>query len=170
LIWAYSTDNKNDRDIITYGSSLLAGVVGIITLLYTADSIRRSNQEKRAAAASRFLERWNNPAYLGLKSRWRKLNEEIEVLSPEARFNLLNGDTVKRTTAVEVLNFFEEVAGSVNNNSVDEDLLKRFFRTILVRYYRDYEYWIEQHKKVRGAFDFCDELKTLALKWEKAKD
>lgn len=101
-----------------------------------------------------------------LKTDWRVLNEEIEPLTPEGRFKLLDGDLKKRTIAVEILNFFEEMAANIVTDAVDEELLKNFFRTLVIRYYEDYEYWIIQHRRSRRAPDFCSELEKLARSWK----
>ena len=166
LTIGYSRADDKLRQTISFGSSLLGATVAICTLLYTAQTMRRANDEKKSVASAKFLERWNNPSYFTLKTDWRALNEEIEPLSPEARYKLLDGDLKKRTVAVEILNFYEEIAANMDAEAVDEELLKNFFRTLVTRYYEDYEYWIGQHRKTRRAPAFCSSLEKLARRWK----
>lgn len=169
LAYLYSRAGADLRQTITYGSSLLGATIAIISLIYTADTLNRSNREKSRAAAARFIERWNDPRYFDLKQKWRSLTEEIEPLTPEQRFHCLDKDISKRTTAVEVFNFLEELSVAINIGSVDEDVVKRFFHTILLRYFTDYRYWIEQHRTSRRAPRFCVELEEVARKWNRSR-
>lgn len=164
----YAQADANTRSIIAYGSSLLGAMIALCTLLYTAQNIRRSNEEKLSVAASKFMERWNAPSYFDLKTRWRVLREELEPLSPEQRSIQLSSDSSKRTTAVEILNFLEEMAVAIHTRSVDEELLKRFFRSIVIRHWDIYEYWIRQHRKKPQSERFCIELEKVVDSWRAA--
>ena len=128
--------------VIAYGSSLFGAMIALSGLLYTAQNIRDANEEKRSIAAARFVERWNAPQFFDVKSTWRQLQEEMDQMTPEQRSNALDQNLEKRTTVVEMFNFMEEMAVAINTSWVDEELLRRFFKTIVTRYYDDYEYWI----------------------------
>jgi hypothetical protein len=168
-IW-YAKSNVADRQVIAYGSSLFGAMIALSGLLYTAQNLRDANEEKRSIAAARFVERWNAPEFFEVKSKWRKLQEEMETLSPEQRANALDQNLEKRTTVVEMFNFMEEMAVAINTSSVDEELLRRFFKTIVTRYYEDYETWIRHHREHRRAPRFCCELEIVAPKWKKSQD
>lgn len=170
LAYFYFRANTSDRQVIAYGSSLFGAMIALSGLLYTAQNIRDANEEKRSIAAARFVERWNAPQFFEVKSRWRQLQEEMEVLSPEQRANTLDKDLAKRTTVVEMFNFMEEMAVAINTESVDGELLRRFFKTIITRYYEDYEVWIRHHRQHRRAPRFCCELEIVAPKWKKSQD
>ncbi len=89
LIRQYSVSSKEDRETIAFGVSLVGAGIAIYGLLRAADSIRQANFEKLTAASLMFVQRWNSPSYLPLKTDWRKLNEEVEKLSDADRDKLL---------------------------------------------------------------------------------
>ena len=170
LAYFYAEANASNRQVIGYGSSLFGAMIALSGLLYTAQNIRDANEEKRSIAAARFVERWDAPQFFDVKSQWRRLQEEMEALSAEQRANALNQVLEKRTTVVEMFNFMEEMAVAINTSSVDEELLRRFFKTIVTRYYDDYEYWIKHHRQHRRAPRFCCELEIVAPNWKKSQD
>ena len=167
LTWLYAKADKDLRDIITYGSTLMGATAGLLLVLYTAENIRNSNRDKASAAASRFVQRWNDPEFFALKKAWRAISDELEGLTPEGRFNCLNDNAEKRVTAVEVFNFFEEMAIAVNMEFADEEIIERFFRDILLKYFDHYQYWIEQHRAARKFPSFCSELAEVVRKWKR---
>lgn len=96
----------------------------------------------------------------------REIHESLEKRSPQERAVEINGDLKKRTVVVEIFNFYEEMAVAINLGSVDEEALKRFFRTIVLRYWDDYGYWVGQHRLNRQAPRFATELEEVARKWK----
>ena len=90
--------------------STIGANVAIYGLLKAADSLRQANAERVATTSIDFVQRWNSPSYLALKTAWRKLNEEVDALDDQGRDKLLANDVGRRSNAVEVLNFFEEMA------------------------------------------------------------
>jgi hypothetical protein len=147
LAYFYARSNDDMRKVITYGSSLFGAMVALLTLIYTSQTIRQANDERKNAAAAKFIERWNTPSLTPIKLQWWTLNHELDQLTPEGRSTMLAADPPKRMTATEVLNFFEEMAVAVNTTSADEELLKRFFRTIVLAHWARYSYWITEHRK-----------------------
>jgi hypothetical protein len=168
LTYRYSISDKRDRETITFGVSVLGASIAIYGLLSAADSVRRSNAEKFASVSIAFVQRWNSPSYLTLKTAWRKLNKEMDDIKDDAlRDALLRDDVEKRSNAVEVLNFFEEMATGINSGSVDDKLLRRYFEIVVVRAFERYEPWIRQHRIRKAAPGFYDELEELAHEWKK---
>jgi Domain of unknown function (DUF4760) len=166
LTYVFSRAGEDLRKTITFGSSLFGAAVGISTLFYTAQNIRRTNDEKQSSAATRFVERWNDPGFFEIKSRWRSLNEELQRLKQDERNVLLSENLVARTTAIEVLNFFEEMSVAINTGSVDQALLQRFFRTMVLGYWEQYRYWIEHWRQMRNAPRFCIEFEQVVRNWK----
>lgn len=167
LDYAYFRVDTNLRSVIAFGCSLLGAMIAISTLLYTAQNLKASNREKKAVAAAKFIERWNHPSYDSIRKACTELNTELDQLSPEARANVLLQDVTKRRTATELLNFFEEMAVIVNNEALDEDILQRFFRSLVIVYWDRYSYWVAKCRKdKRWPRVFC-ELEVMATKWKK---
>ncbi len=166
LAFGYSKASPDIRSVITYGSSLFGAMIALCTVIYTAQNLRQGNEEKLSAASSKFIERWNSPSYFDIKTQWREIHEALEKRSPQERAVDINSDLKKRTVVVEIFNFYEEMAVAINLGSVDEEVLKRFFRTIVLRYWYDYEFWVGQHRVNRQAPRFATELEEVARKWK----
>jgi hypothetical protein len=165
LAWYYSQSSKDLREVINYGSSLFGAMVALLALLYTAQGIRNANDEKKRAAASRFIERWNDPSYGDLKKEWVALNAELDTLNQESRCTLLQSEILKRRTATEVLNFYEEMSVVINTAAVDEAVLKRFFQSILLAYWERYSYWIHETRRDPKWKRAYLEFETVATQW-----
>ena len=166
LAYFYARSNDDMRKVITYGSSLFGAMVAMLTLIYTSQTIRQDNDERKNAAAAKFIERWNTPSLTPIKLQWWTLNHELDQLTPEGRSTMLATDLPKRMTATEVLNFFEEMAVAVNTMSADEEFLKRFSRTIVLAYWSRYSYWITEHRKRDGNSRVFVEFQKLAEAWK----
>jgi hypothetical protein len=113
LIHFYSISAKEDRETIAFGVTTVGAAIAIYGLLKAADNIRQANAEKFRAASLNFVERWNSPSYWALKTEWRKLNDELDKLDEKQRDAVLDANVDKRSVAVEVLNFYEEMATSI---------------------------------------------------------
>jgi hypothetical protein len=165
LAFWYSRSNDDMRKVIAYGSSLFGAMVALMTLLYTAQNIRQANDERKRSAAAKFVERWNTPGLTSSKKDWWSLNDELGKLSPEERAKTLEAELSKRMTATEFLNFFEEMAVAINTASADEELLQRFFRTVLLTYWDRYSYWITEHRKTTGKVRVYIEFQQVVERW-----
>jgi hypothetical protein len=110
----------------------------IFGVLKAADNIRQSNAEKLTSASLNFVQRWNSPSYWQVKAEWRKLNE-ADTLDGQARDALLDKDISKRIVAVEILNFYEEMATGINNGSLDEILLRGYWEPVILKSFARYE-------------------------------
>lgn len=161
LIYKYNASGKEDRETIAFGVSIVGATLAIYGLLRGADSIRQANAEKFATNSIAFVQRWNSPSYLPLKTSWRQLNEEMDSVSEVEGDAILRDDVAKRSNAVEVLNFFEEMATGINSGALDSGLLRRYFETVVTRAFDRYEYWIRQHRIRRSASGFLMNLKDL---------
>lgn len=166
LIHLYSISRKEDRETIAFGVTMVGAGIGIYGLLKAADNIRQSNAEKFRASSLAFVERWNSPSYWQLKTEWRKLNDELDKLDEKQRDAVLDANVDKRSVAVEVLNFYEEMATSINNGSLDGELLRGYWEPVIIRSFDRYDYWIRQHRIRKKADGYFDELEKLANKWK----
>ncbi len=159
VVHQYAISAKEDRETISFAVTIVGAGVAIYGLMRAADNIRKANAERFRAASLNFVERWNAPGYWQVKAEWRKLNEEMDPLTPEKRDEALDNDVGKRIVAVEILNFYEEMATGINNLSLDGELLRGYWEPV-------YEYWIRQHRIRKKAPDYFEELEKLVSKWK----
>jgi hypothetical protein len=166
VIHRYAISGKEDRETISFGVTVIGAGVAIYGLMRAADNIRQSNAEKFRSASLNFVERWNSPGYWTVKAEWRKLSEELDPLTPKKRDEILAADIGKRIVAVEILNFYEEMATGINNSSLDGNLLRGYWEPVIINSFERYEYWIRQHRIRKSAPGYFDELEKLAAKWK----
>ena len=164
LAYFYSRANSDLRQTITYGSSLLGATIAICALLYNAESIRLGNVAKKREAASRFIERWNHPSYVPLRTEARELMLSFET-DKSKLVQFLQENVKARSLAVEQLNLFEEIAIAIILNTADEEILNTFFGYLMPRTFFDYKPWIDQHRTDRRAPEYWCNLEMIAKKW-----
>lgn len=167
LVGLYHYSAAKYRSTIIFGTSVLGGVLTIWGLLQSAENLRRANYERKLEASARYVERWNNPSYLELKTKWRELNSSVENFTPEEIAAMLERDLEKRITVVEILNFFEEMAVAILTEMADEKLLKRTFCIAIRKAYQRYGHWIDVHRTNRNARAYWSETQTLYERWGK---
>ncbi len=171
LVPYYDRSIKERRETITFATSLFGATVALYGLLRAADNIRKANLEKLGSQAIRFVERWDSPSLYELKKDWRVLNIALDQMtgtdSKEKRISLLEDNLDNRMVAVEFLNFFEEIAIAVFTETVDEDLVKRYFKTIILKAHARYSPWIVRHRELREAGSYWVELDKLVTSWKK---
>jgi hypothetical protein len=166
VVHQYAISAKEDRETISFAVTIVGAGVAIYGLMRAADNIRKANAERFRAASLNFVERWNAPGYWQVKAEWRKLNEEMDPLTPEKRDEALDNDVGKRIVAVEILNFYEEMATGINNLSLDGELLRGYWEPVIIKSFERYEYWIRQHRIRKKAPDYFEELEKLVSKWK----
>jgi hypothetical protein len=166
VIHQYAISKKEDRETISFAVTIVGAGVGIYGLMKAAENIRQANAERFRAASLSFVERWNAPGYWQVKAEWRKLNDELDLLTPEKRDAALDEDVSRRNVAVEILNFYEEMATGINNGSLDGELLRGYWEPVIINSFDRYEYWIRQHRIRKRAPGYFEELEKLVSKWK----
>ena len=164
VTWYNYSDDGRRRTII-FGTSVVGGILTIWGILQASENIRLSNTEKQRLAAFRFMERWNAPAFLEQKRAWRALNEELDSL-PDKEAAKIVGDALEKRMAVsDVLNFFEEMAIAIRAETADEEMLKRYFRTVVLKLQTRYGFWMRIHRELRKAPRYWIEIESVMEEW-----
>lgn len=154
------------RAAIGFGATLFIASITIASILVTAENLRRGIQERKAVAAARFIERWNDPRLRDLKDAWRVIFKKLKNLEPDDAAKRLADDEEDRGTATEVFNYFEEMAVAINTGAADEDLLRRVFSTVILNYFYAAEPWIQRHRKMQGNFGYYIEIEQVIQRWK----
>ena len=147
-VYLHSRLGPDGRDTLKFGAALLGGVTGVYALLLNV-------QARRAAAANKFIERWNDPKFLDC----RKSIGEVS-----------NSGTI--TDAADVhqvrigLNFFEEIAISIHRKEADEEIVKDFFLTVMLVFFRASQPWIVERRKANNQPTVFCQYEKLYRKWE----
>jgi hypothetical protein len=136
------------RDTIQFASGLVGGGVAIYALLLNV-------QTGRSTAASRFVERYNDPSFAELR---KVLSKAISTPS----------HTPEPHSIRSLLNFFEEMAISVNSKEADEKLARGFFFAISGKFYRALEGEIRELREAGNQPTAFVEYEKLYRRWNKS--
>lgn len=154
------------RTTIVFGASALGVAGAIYSALLASENLQGVIKHRQLDFSFGYMVRWNDPAFSKLKHRWREILEVIRGRSPEDIEKLLNENKEDRTTAVDVLNFFEEMAIAIKFGTADELILREAFHGIIIDYYSTAEPWIERHRAAKARPRFLCELEELRDKWK----
>ncbi len=72
-----------------------------------------------------------------------------------------------RKSVIMVLNFFEQIAISVNNGFADEQVCRQLLKTVMLQYFTAYRPYItyRQHDATSGSATFLENFENLAIRW-----
>jgi hypothetical protein len=72
-----------------------------------------------------------------------------------------------RKSVIMVLNFFEQIAISVNNGFADEPVCRQLLKTVMLQYFTAYRPYIayRQHDAANGSATFLENFESLAIRW-----
>lgn len=173
------------RESIKFGAALLAAALTITSILITAENIRRSTEERRAASASAFIARYNDPKFFEqLLISWRIVYRDILVMKPEEVADYINQgwspqgvtspeeqsvDQLKkkynrRFVAVQMFNFFEEIAIAIEDDQAEEKILFNYFETVIPVFYTAAEPWIRNQQKASSSQVYIA-VEQLVTRW-----
>jgi hypothetical protein len=136
------------RDTIQFASGLVGGAVAIYALLLNV-------QTRRSTAASRFVERYNEPTFAELR---KVLSKAISTPS----------HTLEPHSVRSLLNFFEEMAIAVNSKEADEKLARGFFFSISGKFYRALEGQIRDLREAGNQPTAFIEYEKMYRRWNKS--
>jgi hypothetical protein len=137
---------KEYRETIQFASGLVGGGTAIYALLLSV-------QTRRSAAASRFVERYNDPSFAELR----------KVLSAEVYAGTDHTSDPQGISAL--LNFFEEMALAVNSKEADEEIARGFFFSVSGKFYRALEQQIVKLRKEGNQPTAFIEYEKLYRRW-----
>jgi hypothetical protein len=158
------------RDIVTFsGAGIGAGAL-TLTAFYTARALHVAIKQtesvlkyEKIQRALKYSERWNDPNFGDLRAKWRTLVKEVDGKPPNEICSILE-DLVKRTVAVDILNFFEEMSYAVKTGVVDDDILRKLFKSVCIHYFSCIQAWIVEYRQKKNqplAWEHFEWLKNI---------
>lgn len=123
---------------------------GVFFFLYFS---RRRERREKVEFASRYIQKWNEPAYFHITARMFSPQniEFLQSLDPEKyeKFRVQNKGGFD--DLVTTLNFIEEMAQAIESNLADEYTLRKYFQQSLVETYLISERFIDLTRKYNPA-------------------
>lgn len=166
--------SQQTRDTLTF--FVLAGALagGGVSAFYVWAGVKTAILQRQATArehkilfALDYLTRWNNPEMGDLHRNWRQLTGEIE-RNPGGIVALIKDDLDKRTTTVNIMNFFEEAGYSARSGLADLPTLKACLGALAVRSFKITRPWIDYRRESDRVSTAWNHFEWLADQWKDA--
>lgn len=155
--------------VFTGGSVVIGIFYAILNYEINYNSYQLFLQQERKISAYQAVTEWRSDFVVQQLRRAGQFYEKHQHLIQENRFKefskLLDGNDDARAALLSVFNFWECVALGVNEGIHDEQLIKNYFRGILLSFYNDYEVYISFKRKVNSNPAIWIQFTMLAERW-----
>lgn len=161
------------RPEIEFFGAAIGVAAGILSAYYvgrglsvTIEQRNRSLTTEKISKAFELAQRWNEPNFAKLRGEWRALLSEIDGKEESEVCKLLDNDHGRRTVAIDVLNYFEEVAYAARSGVADLETLKNVHRSITIHYYSAISPWIDKRRRDRHQPTAYEHFEWLKEQWK----
>jgi hypothetical protein len=154
-----------NHDATNFVSLALTAVAGIGAAFYLGEGLRAQVEQQRQIEAFALIARWNSPDLFYARG---VCHEALSAFQKDGKkgIDLYLADENKAENARHVLNFLEELAIAKRASHVDEQILERAFAGLVIRAFKAFEPWIDQHRRTIGRQKIWNELEALYKDWE----
>ncbi|MDJ0733059.1 MAG: DUF4760 domain-containing protein [Nostocaceae cyanobacterium] len=195
FIFLYAkTNDKSQKEALNFAATALTTSIAGVTAFYALQSLKqniavqqslkefeeRSQQETREADEKDrkidrtliYIMRWNDLEYVRLKKSVVEVHDEINnghftPLEKEERLKkYLEEHPQKIQDITTILNFLEAMSICIQEDIVDENLLNKFYRFIVIRYWNTFEPFVNTRRKKMDNHKIYEGLENLYSKWK----
>jgi hypothetical protein len=163
LLYGYHNSDTHWQNTIVFGASIVAGAFALFSYL-------KGIEQKRSAAASRIIERWNNPMMTPYKDVMRSIRSgkvSVEPLKRKSREDPLTPEAAEIRSKMQVLlGFFEELCLAIRLSTADEKKLEQFFAAVVTQSYKKSKNWIQNERDIDDEQGYYIEFEMVAKKWD----
>lgn len=168
---AYALVPKNHKDTLTFAVATFAMSAGGLGAFYAYKSLSHSANYQMVDRTLSYIQRWNDPIYLPLKETSVEIFRYIEQQPLDQQDQLLieyfENNPKKKQRVIAILNFLTEVALSIEEEVVEEEILRNFFCQIVLDYCENFHAFINQRRGNRHNKDVYKALIELRDKWNR---
>lgn len=162
LIVAYHFQQDRDRAIILFLATTVAATFALYSYL-------RGIEERRIQEAGRAVERWNAPDRAEIRKTLRAIcegNINPATLARREKSESIEEELSDRRMHIfSALNFYEELAIGIFEDSIDEEKAYRFFSSIVEQTYVALHAWIGNEREIDNSHSYYIEFEKLAERW-----
>lgn len=166
LIGAFVLVADNWRPQLIFAVSVLAGSAALIAAINALDSRYAQLRQAKATAALEYVHRWTEPHFFHAKKSGRETLQAIKGKASEEQHSYLDQDPMRLANLIEVLNFFESMGIAIDTGIAEEEVAKRFFRSILLEYWNGAETFIKKRRAERNNARLSQETERLYERWK----
>jgi hypothetical protein len=156
-----------DRDPLTFVALAITAAGTIGGTFYVAETIRDQGEQAKRTHAFEMMARWNSPDLFHSRFAWNKISHQFQQNGAGAVRTYLNDPANENdvTNIRHILNFIEEISIAVREDHADGPLLKRAFRSIVMRAHEALSDWISDHRRATARNDIWEEFEWLYSAW-----
>lgn len=148
-------------------AALIAAFNALETRQVQSDQAAKSALATRRATSMNFVHAWMNPAFFHAKKNGRLLLKEFQS-NPTAQQQkqYLDTNPDHQANLFDLLNMFEALGLAVRCEVCDEELLKGYFRSVLIEYWHAAEGYIKMRRAERQNARLLQEMEWLFGRWK----
>lgn len=154
------------RLILVFTAPVVGGAAALIAAFNALEARAAEGARAKKAVALDFIHRWVDPGLRDLKQRGRGILRHFqEHPGIEEQTAYVANDPARLADLLDVLNIFENLAIAIRSELADEEIARRFFRTILLEYWHSAEAFIKTRRAERQNTVLYRELEWLFDRW-----
>lgn len=155
------------RPILVFSAAVVAGVAALLAAVNAIDARITTTEQIRKAAALEYIRRWTDPTFHHAKKNGREMITEFAKLkTDDEKRKYLEADATKLGNLIDVLNVFESMSVALQEGIINEQVTRRFFRSIVLQYWHCSEQFIKTRRSERSNSRIFIELEWLFNKWK----
>ena len=166
LVGGYIYVAPANRHYVVFSASVLAGAGAALAAVNALDARVAQVRQSRIAAAIDFGHRWTSPEFFHARSAGRTIVGYLKANSNlEHQKQWLQEDAKRLPDLLDVLNMLELLSLAVQADVLDEDLIKRQFRSVVNDYWHATEAFIKNRRAERQNARLLAEFEALFKRW-----
>ncbi len=167
FVLVYILGPERWHPFVIFGTSVAGGSAALIAAANALDARVSGVQQARITAALGFIASWLNPHFFHAKTSGRQiLNWFKEHPNGREQLQYVDADPTLRANLSDVLNVFEALAIAIDVGMIDEEVAKRFFRSIVREWWHQTESYIKARRAERDNTRLFKEFEWLFERWK----
>ncbi len=166
LIIAYIFISQDLRHYIVFSASVLAGAGAALAAVNALDARFAQLQQSKALNALDFAHKWTDPALFHARKAGRETLQFFKGKTLVQQKAYLDEDATRLANLIDVLNFFETLSVAIHKDIADEEMSRRWFRSVLNEYWHTAQDFVKNRRAERNNARLLVELEWLFERWK----
>jgi Domain of unknown function (DUF4760) len=155
------------RTVLLFVAPVLGGAAALIAAFNAIDARSSQTLQSKKAASLGFMQLWLDPPFFHAKKNGRTIIAHFREHSGiEEQKAYLGQDPAYLANLFDILNFFEAMSISIQTDIADEEILKRFFRSLTLEFWHCSETFIRARRAEKSNPRLLQEVEWLFNKWK----
>lgn len=165
LIGAFIWGPEAWRPSLIFTAAVLGGAGTLMAAFNALDTrVARLDQAKKAVSLQ-FICRWLAPEFYHAKKGCREVTSELKKRTFEEQMAYLHEDPARIANMIDVLNVFEALSIAIQTDIADDELARRFFRSVLIEFWHVTEGFVKARRAERQNARLLQDFEWLFKQW-----